>query len=262
MPQPRAYYNEIDANAAAWLRELIAGGHIAPGDVDTRSIADVQSADLAGYTQCHFFAGIGGWSYALRLAGWLDRRPVWTGSCPCQPFAMSGKRKGTDDPRHLWPEFYRLIGERRPTTIFGEQVAGKDGYAWFDIFSADLESSSYAVGAADLAAACVGAPHIRQRLFWLADSACAGRWWRPALAPERPAFAGVQEYELRRFRTDSLPTAWPDGRGSASRELVTDVCAPSYGIPGRVGSLRGFGNAIDPEVAAGFVRAFLETQRA
>src|SRR5688572_30643871 len=62
------YYNEHDPYAAAWLRNLIAAGHIAPGDVDERSILDVQPADLAGYVQCHFFAGIGVWSHALRLA--------------------------------------------------------------------------------------------------------------------------------------------------------------------------------------------------
>ena len=61
-----AYYNEFDPFAAAWLRNLIAQGLIAPGDVDERSIKDVSPDDLRGYTQCHFFAGIGGWSYAAR----------------------------------------------------------------------------------------------------------------------------------------------------------------------------------------------------
>ena len=77
-----AYYNEPEPYAAQWLRNLIAAGHIAAGDVDARDIQDVD--DLAGYTQCHFFAGVGGFSYALRLAGWPDDRPVWTGSCPAR----------------------------------------------------------------------------------------------------------------------------------------------------------------------------------
>jgi DNA (cytosine-5)-methyltransferase 1 len=57
-----AYYNEFNPAAAAWLRELIVRHLIAPGDVDTRSITEVQPDDLRGYAQCHFFAGIGGWN--------------------------------------------------------------------------------------------------------------------------------------------------------------------------------------------------------
>lgn len=166
----KAYYNEIDPFAAAWLRELITAGHIAPGDVDERSIEDVQADDLKEYTQCHFFAGIGGWSLALRLAGWPDDRPVWTGSCPCQPFSVAGKQGGGDDIRHLWPVWFRLIRECGVNTVFGEQVEGAVGFGWLDRVFADLEDENYACGSAVLGAHSVGAPHIRQRLFWLADA--------------------------------------------------------------------------------------------
>jgi DNA (cytosine-5)-methyltransferase 1 len=177
-----AYYNEFDPFAAAWLRELMADGLIAEGEVDERSILDVRPADLRGYDQCHFFAGIGGWPYALRLAGWPDDRPVWTGSCPCQPFSSAGKQKGHDDERHLWPAFYELIAECRPSAVFGEQVASKLGREWLAGVRADLEDARYAVGAADLCAAGVGAPHIRQRLFWVAQSPDA----RPPRAGGKP----------------------------------------------------------------------------
>jgi DNA (cytosine-5)-methyltransferase 1 len=159
-----AYYNEIDEKAAAWLRELIRRDLIASGDVDTRSIEDVSPDDLRPYTQCHFFAGIGVWSYSLRLAGWPDDRPVWTGSCPCQPFSAAGKGGGFADERHLWPAMFHLIRERRPVVWLGEQVASKDGLAWFDLVQADLEGEGYAVGAVDTCSAGFGAPHIRQRL--------------------------------------------------------------------------------------------------
>lgn len=69
------YYNEIDPYAAQQLRNLIAAGHIAYGHVDERSIVDVRANDLAGFVQCHFFAGLGGWPLAFRLAGWPDSRP-------------------------------------------------------------------------------------------------------------------------------------------------------------------------------------------
>ncbi|ENO8556962.1 TPA: DNA cytosine methyltransferase [Yersinia enterocolitica] len=165
-----AYYNEIDPYAAQWLRNLIKAGHIAPGYVDERSIVDVKPEDLTEFTQCHFFAGIGVWSYALRRAGWPDDKPVWTGSCPCQPFSAAGKGGGFDDERHLWPAFFHLIQQRRPPEIFGEQVASKDGLTWLDLVQADLEGANYTPTAVDLCAAGFGAPNIRQRLFWVADT--------------------------------------------------------------------------------------------
>ncbi len=185
-----AYYNEIDPGAAATLRELIKHNLIAPGDVDERSIEDVVPTDLLGYTQCHFFAGIGVWSYALRLAGWPDDRAAWTGSCPCQPFSPAGKGKGFADERHLWPAFFHLIEVCGPERVFGEQVAGKDGLGWLDLVSTDLEAVGYACGAVPFPAAGIGAPHIRERLYWVAhrDDAGLEGWWQPGRegAFERP----------------------------------------------------------------------------
>ena len=177
------YYNDTDPAACAWLRELIAAGLLPAGEVDARSILDVTPSDLRGFKQCHFFAGIGGWPYALRLAGVVEDLPVWTGSPPCQPFSQAGQRKGQDDDRHLAPAFLRLVAACRPGLVFGEQVAsaavlgrvgaasrkpaaGADDWAWFDALAAELEAASYAVGAADLPATGIGAPHIRQRLFF------------------------------------------------------------------------------------------------
>ena len=175
-----AYYNEIDPYAAEWLRNLIKAGHIADGVVDDRSISDVRPEELFEFTQCHFFAGIGIWSRALRGAGWADERPVWTGSCPCQPFSGAGKRAGASDERHLWPHWNHLIQECRPSTIFGEQVASKDGLGWLDLVQTDMEAKDYAFGAFDLSASGFGAPHIRQRLWFVADTDNAGsQGWIP-----------------------------------------------------------------------------------
>lgn len=243
----RAYYNEREPFAADWLRNLIAAGLIAPGDVDSRDIRDVRPGDLDGYGQCHFFAGIGGWSLALRLAGWPDDQPVWTGSCPCQPFSAAGRGGGFADERHLWPHWHWLIEQCRPATILGEQVASKDGLGWFDLVSADLEGTGYAVGAADLCAAGVGAPHPRQRLYFVgrrsgAYSNRSDKHWRDC-----PLQMGRQPYESAASPvSDALRNQWRSEPRPA---------AVAHGVPGRVGQCCAYGNAIVPQVAAQFIRA-------
>lgn len=165
-----AFYNEIEPYPVQWLQNLIEGGHIMEGQINDQSITKITPQDVAGYTRCHFFAGIGGWDYALQLANWPADRPVWTGSCPCQPFSIAGKQKGVDDERHLWPVWYELIKQCLPPVIFGEQVASPAGRTWLNGVFTDLEALGYACAGADLCAAGVGAPHIRQRLFWVAHT--------------------------------------------------------------------------------------------
>jgi DNA (cytosine-5)-methyltransferase 1 len=229
----KAYYNEINPFAAEWLRNLIREGHIAPGDVDERSIEDVRPNDLVGYTQCHFFAGIGGWSRALRLAGWRDDRPVWTGSCPCQPFSAAGKGDGFDDERHLWPAWFHLVALRRPPIIFGEQVASKDALPWVDLVRADLEAAGYAFAVSDLCAAGVGAPHIRQRLWFVADAQREQRQKRLSRPGEGDREASSRSaIELARLR----------GAGG-----VVDATCEQVGISGRTREQRTAGGMGDPD---------------
>jgi DNA (cytosine-5)-methyltransferase 1 len=187
------YYNEFDKGAAAWLRNLIAAGLIPAGDVDERSITEVQPGDVRGYTQCHFFAGIAGWSLALQLAGWGAARPVWTGSCPCQPYSNAGKQLGNADERDLWPAFFSLIAQCQPDTVFGEQVASAIGHGWLDRVSTDLEGEGYACGHVVLGAHSVGAPHQRQRLYWVADSGRAGLAQRKCVGGVQSEAVGSQQ---------------------------------------------------------------------
>ncbi len=168
------YYNEYEPYAAEWLRNLIKKGLIPNGEVDTRSIVDVAPDDLRGFTQCHFFAGLGGWAYAGRLAGWPDDRPLWTGSAPCQPFSTAGQQRGQADERHLWPVFFGLIRACRPPVVMGEQVAAAVGKDWLDGVSSDLEGIGYACGAVVVPACAVDAPHRRDRLWFVADAADTG----------------------------------------------------------------------------------------
>jgi DNA (cytosine-5)-methyltransferase 1 len=254
-----AYYNEIDPNAAAWLRNLIAAGHIAPGDVDERSIEDVRPDDLRPYRQCHFFAGIGVWSYALRCAGWPDDRRVWTGSCPCQPFSAAGEGAGFDDQRHLWPAWFQLIAQCLPDRLYGEQVASADGLAWLDLVLADLEGADYACGAFDLCAAGIGAPHIRQRLWIVGDA-------------ERPRLEGHPGYVnatggVRPESAGSTTAAggashwsaadWLEFRDGKRRPIEPGTFPMAYGAPTRVVRVRAYGNAIVAPLATEVIRATL-----
>lgn len=293
-----SYYNENDPFAAAWLRELIAEGLIADGVVDDRSIEAVEASDLEDFTQCHFFAGIGVWSYALRLAGWPDDRPVWTGSCPCQPFSAAGKRTGTADERHLWPFLYHHISQLRPVVFFGEQVAGKGGLAWFDTVSDDLEAASYTVGSADLCAAGFGAPHIRQRLYFVAermDDAASSRRFRAVEEPENEArdearlctsgagsgYGGMADSNQsgleRRPGSESgsveqsvgagrLAGFWRNSdwvycRDQKYRPVEPGTFPLAHGAANRVGRLRGYGNALVAPVAQAFIESYLEVER-
>jgi len=275
------------------LRNLIDAGHIAKGDVDTRSIKDVNASDLSEYVQCHFFAGLGGWSHALRLAEWPDDRPVWTGSCPCQPFSAAGTQKGTADDRHLWPVWFNLIRECRPGVVFGEQVEAAINHGWLDLVQSDLESEGYACGAAGIPAAGVGAPHIRQRLWFVAD-ADSGRHdgWATATGRQAGASAGLASSSAFDQLADDLDTrlqgrlpggaheAQQDqhghvGRGGAahfwsdcdwlpcrdgkSRPVESGTFPLVNGATARVGRLRAYGNAIVPQVAQVFIEAYLES---
>lgn len=349
-----AYYNDNDPYVCRWLENLILFRHIPAGIVDSRPIQEVQPSDVKGFTQCHFFAGIGGWAYALRLAGWPDDKAVWTGSCPCQPFSVAGKGKGEKDERHLWPYFRGLIRECVPPVCFGEQVASKAGRKWLHRVASDLEAMEYAVGYVDLCAAGVGAPHIRQRLWWVAESAnprlqirpggkretekapvelgrpggtrglvqpprqqtrIPGRTrvegganpsgldntansrltrqrlsgqaetpWDKARLQEftgRSAFdsSGLAITNLRRRKRSDLSVRPSRQKQTASiepgrnfwdaftlipcldsklRRIEPGTFPLAHGVPARMGKLRAYGNAIVPQVAAEFIRAYME----
>jgi DNA (cytosine-5)-methyltransferase 1 len=271
-----AYYSDNDPTCVAILRALIKAGVIAPGEVDDRSIEMVHPDDLKDFTQCHFFAGSGAWSIAARMAGYPDDRELWTGSPPCQPFSAAGRGRGVDDPRHLWPDFHRLIRARRPPVVMGEQVAGAAGFAWLDGIAHDLRGDGYAVRGIDLAAAAVDAPHVRQRLYWIAAAEALAHAqalirrapaqghfadWRARADGPQPTGAGELLPELR---GSALPQSfWREAElrfGSGEcRRLKPGISLLAHGARGRLALNRVIGNGIVVPLAVEVIRAWLET---
>jgi DNA (cytosine-5)-methyltransferase 1 len=287
-PQTLDCYTDNDLGSVLWCRELVDGGHLPMGDSIHADIAKLSKKHLEKYRRVHLFAGIGGWGLALELAGWPSDVPVWSGSCPCQPFSTAGQQLGESDERHLWPEMFRLIKECRPFYVFGEQVASQLGREWLARVRADLELLGYAVGAADLCAAGVASPHRRQRLFWVADA--TGSTWKRSVVRNNQ---GTYDRELGRVanptggwvsnklrervqfesnnkaRTEpaqgSINGYWENYKSvkctdGNTRRIESGVLPLAHGVPNRVGLLRGFGNAIVPELAAVFIRSFIEAK--
>lgn len=310
----RAYYNEFDKKKCAALKQLMADGYITKGEIDDRSIAEVLPEDLKGFDRCHFFAGIGLWDHALNLARWEEGRRVWTGSCPCQPYSSAGRQKGKADDRHLWPEWLRLIEECRPPTVFGEQVASAVSFGWLDDVYQGLEAQGYAVGSAVLPACSVGAPHKRDRLWFVGHSKYDGsstnaelrgdeangnkRWaqgqdisGQPSGASAADNVRGIQgsddrkredsgamgnaggegsqghgrpEQELceeRREIEERYPWqtgVWIDCPDGKQRLVEPGISLLVDGYPERVGLIHCAGDAIVPQVAANFIRSFIE----
>ena len=251
-----AYYNENDPEAAEWLRELIAQGLIEEGEVDERSIEDVTASDIMSFTQCHFFAGIGIWSHALRTAGWAYDRPVWTASCPCQPFSQAGKKAGFDDERNLWPALYWLVRQCAPPVLFGEQVASRHAMAWIDAVQLDMEDMDYAFGAVPFPAASVGAPNRRDRLYWVANAAGGQErrvWEREESKTSAPRGRGTayQNYPW-------ADVAWLECDDGKARPIEPGLHPLAHGNSERLGRLRAYGNSLNAVAATEFIGAFMD----
>lgn len=219
------YYNEYDARTAAWLRELIACGHLPPGDVDTRDIRDVQPDDVRGYRQCHWFAGIGGWPLALQFAGWPASRSVWTGSPPCQ--SLSSAAHGRNTAPDEWIAFAYLIAQCLPCTVLGEQVTNR---AWLSRAARHMEGVGYRFNALLLPAFAAGADHHRERAYFVCDT----------------------DRESQSERAEHAQVARMPRRG---HEPGGD--AVTHGLPASV-VRRGADNAVYVPLAAAFVEAVME----
>lgn len=321
-----AIYNEIDRNACAWLRQLIAMNKITSGNIAETSIHNMPGPWSAWLEepQCfawvHWFAGIGGWDLALQMAGWPKHKQIWTASCPCQPYSIAGKQKGNSDERDLWPDFFRVVKHFRPTTVVGEQVSSAIRAGWMDRLQKDMEAEGYTVGHIVLGAHSVNAPHQRQRLYWFAttknlvpnadanehrcpeqfnesrewDSSEPGHCpvidWSDIRNSRLDDFSGERRERRRRIHRVSKNARinkagnWQEWErfvsksDGKSRPIEPGVAPVVDGLPrgvvpssyrgleidannsaeARTMRIRGYGNAIVPQVAATFVRGLMD----
>ena len=97
---------------------------------------------------------------------------IITGGYPCQPFSVAGRQQGEKDPRHVWPEYFRLIKELRPTWVIGENVSGHVKLG-LDTVLENLESEGYSARTFSISASSIGANHQRERIWIVANSGCS-----------------------------------------------------------------------------------------
>ena len=272
------FYNEIDSYACEWLQNLMDYGVIDSGIIERKDIRGIKPNELQGYNKIHFFAGIGGWEYALQLAKWPDTKEIslWTGSCPCQPFSTSGRRKGFSDERHLWPYWFWLIKQQKPDIIFGEQVASKGGIEWFSHVANDLERENYTVGSIILPACSVGAPHRRSRIWFVAHSPslrckqqgkretstiqreCSERKGKQTNDKQIGKLSGGFERSCPSNKTMWRNLVWLPCEFNTLKPTKPGLFPMVDGIPVNMGRLRSYGNSIVPQLASIFIQTVME----
>ena len=263
---------------------------------------------------------------------WRGRIDILTGGFPCQPFSVAGQRKGADDNRYLWPHMLRAIREIRPTWVIGENVAGiltmvqpgeetemgsqtslfgedngkrvllRQEYV-VETICKDLEREGYSVQPMLIPACAVGAPHRRDRVWFVArltsNSQCPGSGQiHEEVQPEKPdgdcvdchcsqrnvTYSNSKRLEelkhqqrsmgeknkrkqTRRINDDYLQSNW------ANFPTQSPVCRGNDGLPFDVGdltipftkwrqeSVKGYGNAIVPQVILDIFKAIEEVEQ-
>lgn len=226
---------------------------------------------------------------------WRNRIDVLTGGFPCQPYSLAGKRKGKEDERHLWPEMLRAIREISPTYIVGENVYGLvnwNGGLVFNEVQTDLENEGYEVQPVILPACAVGAPHRRERIWFVAYSnkrtagpsrtseRAFGSWgnnndepkeWREQ-TEQRFGYGNVFRNDTHPDNTglqrSEKPGSIEESRKERNKQPTrffqptwnefptqSPICGGNDGIPDRMDRIKGLGNAIVPQVALQIFKA-------
>jgi DNA (cytosine-5)-methyltransferase 1 len=153
-------------------------------------------------------------NYEKLKADGIDQVDIITGGYPCQPFSVAGRKKGEQDPRHVWPEMFRLIKELRPTWVIGENVGGHIKLG-LDSVLENLESEGYSARTFSISASSVGANHKRERVWIVANS---GRSVGGKQSPRNSKSIGRWSFETPEWSTDTDQIA----RSSEGAEIMAD----------------------------------------
>jgi DNA (cytosine-5)-methyltransferase 1 len=234
---------------------------------------------------------------SFRAKTGLQTVDLISGGFPCQPFSVAGKQKGKRDDRYLWPEMLRVIREIKPTWVLGENVPGILRIAGKTVCE-DLEREGYAVTVFNFEAAAVGAPHRRDRVFFVAHSRCLLRQGggiikgtdanedREGTAniterPNCPSKANVADTERVYVQGQHNRQEQGQLRGSCRRAVKSDVggvasrlpcwldgywrVEPNIprvatGVKNRVDRLKCLGNAVVPQQIYPILRAIAEIE--
>ncbi len=183
---------------------------------------------------------------------------IISGGFPCQPYATVGKRKGTQDSRHLWPEMLRVISTIQPAFVVGENVLGIvdwSGGMVFESIQTDLENIGYEVTSIILPASGRGAPHRRYRTWFVAHSSSNGHKPGGFIKDRRAEEEGERFQNQRERIWDNIGRTGEQVWGSTQ----SLICGRDNGLPNRVDRVKSLGNAIVPQVAYQIFKAIEAT---
>ena len=227
-------------------------------------------------------------TYEKLKADGIDTIDIITGGYPCQPFSVAGRKKGEEDPRHLWPEYFRLVKELRPTWVIGENVSGHIKLG-LDTVIKDLESEDYSVRPFSISASSIGANHQRERIWILAHSR-RSQWPRAEQRGENEnetrqenanqfeRSSSTSEVDVANTNDERLQRQWQSRnqftpRFNSSRESSEEgqrtvgqgwwesepnMGRVAHGIPKRVDRLKSLGNSLVPQIPYYIGKTILE----
>jgi len=188
------------------------------------------------------------------------------GGYPCQPFSTAGNRRGEADERHMWPHMLRIVRELKPRWVVGENVKGHITLG-LDTVCDDLEAEGYTVRAICIPACAVGAPHIRERVFVVANLRTWDTWkrvesikknvhrdeqWQQANMPSADSRSSVcagNDGDWKIVRTNKA--GWWEAEPAVGRVV--------YGVPTQPYRFKQLGNAVVPQQAYPIFAAIAET---